>query len=115
MQQESKFSQEELDKIDESVDRCKQDLIAKQTILKEKAASLPAKFTTKEAADKQIQTDQLKIEAFNNQLESLQQQRQENAEKLAGTSSRINQTKEELATQTTQQDNLHQYLSLIHI
>ncbi|OYS47164.1 chromosome segregation protein SMC [Limosilactobacillus reuteri] len=110
LQQESKFSQEELDKIDESVDRCKQDLIAKQTILKEKAASLPAKFTTKEAADKQIQTDQLKIEAFNNQLESLQQQRQENAEKLAGTSSRINQTKEELATQMTQQDNLHQYL-----
>lgn len=110
LQQESKFSQEELDKIDESVNRCKQDLIAKQTILKEKAASLPAKFTTKEAADKQIQTDQLKIEAFNNQLESLQQQRQENAEKLAGTSSRINQTKEELATQMTQQDNLHQYL-----
>ncbi len=39
LQQESKFSQEELDKIDESVNRCKQDLIAKQTILKEKAAS----------------------------------------------------------------------------
>ena len=110
LQQESKFSQEELDKIDESVNRCKQDLIAKQTILKEKAASLPAKFPTKEAADKQIQTDQLKIKAFNNQLELLQQQRQENAEKLAGTSSRINQTKEELATQTTQQDNLHRYL-----
>ena len=110
LQQESKFSQEELDKIDESVNRCKQDLIAKQTILKEKAASLPAKFPTKEAADKQIQTDQLKIKAFNNQLESLQQQRQENAEKLAGTSSRIDQTKEELATQTTQQDNLHRYL-----
>ncbi|MCC4455706.1 SMC family ATPase [Limosilactobacillus reuteri] len=110
LQQESKFSQEELDKIEESVNRCKQDLIAKQTILKEKAASLPAKFTTKEAVDKQIQTDQLKIEAFNNQLESLQQQRQENAEKLAGTNSRIVQTKEELATQMTQQDNLHQYL-----
>ena len=110
LQQESKFSQEELDKIDESVNRCKQDLIAKQTILKEKAASLPAKFPTKEAADKQIQTDQLTIKAFNNQLESLQQQRQENAEKLAGTNSRIDQTKEELATQTTQQDNLHQYL-----
>lgn len=110
LQQESKFSQEKLDKIDESVNRCKQDLIAKQTILKEKAASLPAKFPTKEAADKQIQTDQLKIKAFNNQLELLQQQRQENAEKLAGTSSRINQTKEELATQMTQQDNLHQYL-----
>ena len=110
LQQESKFSQKELDKIDESVNRCKQDLIAKQTILKEKAASLPAKFPTKEAADKQIQTDQLKIKAFNNQLELLQQQRQENAEKLAGTSSRINQTKEELATQMTQQDNLHQYL-----
>ena len=110
LQQESKFSQEELDKIDESVNRCKQDLIAKQTILKEKAASLPAKFPTKEAADKQIQTDQLKIKAFNNQLELLQQQRQENAEKLAGTSSRIDQTKEELATQTTQQDNLHRYL-----
>ena len=110
LQQESKFSQEELDKIDESVNRCKQDLIAKQTILKEKAASLPAKFPTKEAADKQIQTDQLTIKAFNNQLESLQQQRQENAEKLAGTNSRIAQTKEELATQTTQQDNLHQYL-----
>ena len=110
LQQESKFSQEELDKIDESVNRCKQDLIAKQTILKEKAASLPAKFPTKEAADKQIQTDQLTIQAFNNQLESLQQQRQENAEKLAGTNSRIAQTKEELATQTTQQDNLHQYL-----
>lgn len=110
LQQESKLSQEKLDKIDESVNRCKQDLIAKQTILKEKAASLPAKFPTKEAADKQIQTDQLKIKAFNNQLELLQQQRQENAEKLAGTSSRINQTKEELATQMTQQDNLHQYL-----
>lgn len=110
LQQESKFSQEELDKIEESVNRCKQDLIAKQTILKEKAASLPAKFPTKEAVDKQIQTDQLKIEAFNNQLELLQQQRQENAEKLAGTNSRIDQTKEELATQTTQQDNLHQYL-----
>lgn len=110
LEQESKFSQEELDKIDESVNRCKQDLIAKQTILKEKAASLPAKFTTKEAADKQIQTDQLKIKAFNNQLELLQQQRQENTEKLAGTNSRIDQTKEELATQTTQQDNLHQYL-----
>ncbi|WP_225439568.1 AAA family ATPase, partial [Limosilactobacillus reuteri] len=110
LEQESKFSQEELDKIDESVNRCKQDLIAKQTILKEKAASLPAKFTTKEAADKQIQTDQLTIKAFNNQLESLQQQRQENAEKLARTNSRIDQTKEELATQTTQQDNLHQYL-----
>ena len=110
LQQESKFSQEELDKIDESVNHYKQDLIAKQTILKEKAASLPVKFTTKEAADKQIQTDQLKIKAFNSQLESLQQQRQENAEKLAGTSSRIDQTKEELATQTTQQDNLHQYL-----
>ena len=110
LQQESKFSQEELDKIDESVNRCKQDLIAKQTILKEKAASLPAKFPTKEAADKQIQTDQLTIQAFNNQLESLQQQRQENAEKLAGTNSRIAQTKEELATQTTQQDNLHRYL-----
>ena len=110
LQQESKFSQEELDKIDESVNRCKQDLIAKQTILKEKAASLPAKFPTKEAADKQIQTDQLKIKAFNNQLESLQQQRQENAKKLAGTNSRIDQTKEELATQTTQQDNLHRYL-----
>ena len=110
LQQESKFSQEELDKIDESVNRCKQDLIAKQTILKEKAASLPAKFPTKEAADKQIQTDQLTIKAFNNQLESLQQQRQENAEKLAGTNSRIDQTKEELATQTTQQDNLHRYL-----
>ncbi len=82
LEQESKFSQEELDKIDESVNRCKQDLIAKQTILKEKAASLPAKFTTKEAADKQIQTDQLKIKAFNNQLELLQQQRQENTEKL---------------------------------
>ena len=92
------------------MNRCKQDLIAKQTILKEKAASLPAKFPTKEAADKQIQTDQLTIKAFNNQLESLQQQRQENAEKLAGTNSRIAQTKEELATQTTQQDNLHQYL-----
>lgn len=110
LEQESKFSQEELDKIDESVNRCKQDLIAKQTILKEKAASLPAKFTTKEAADKQIQTDRLKIKAFNNQLELLQQQRQENTEKLAGTNSRIDQTKEELATQTTQQDNLHQYL-----
>lgn len=110
LQQESKFSQEELDKIDESVNRCKQDLIAKQTILKEKAASLPAKFTTKEAADKQIQTDRLKIKAFNNQLELLQQQRQENAEKLAGTNSRIDQTKEEITTQTTQQDNLHQYL-----
>ena len=110
LQQESKFSQEELDKIDESVNRCKQDLIAKQTILKEKAASLPAKFPTKEAADKRIQTDQLKIKAFNNQLESLQQQRQENAKKLAGTNSRIDQTKEELATQTTQQDNLHRYL-----
>ena len=110
LQQESKFSQEELDKIDESMNRCKQDLIAKQTILKEKAASLPAKFPTKEAADKQIQTDQLTIKAFNNQLELLQQQRQENAEKLAGTNSRIAQTKEELATQTTQQDNLHQYL-----
>lgn len=110
LEQESKFSQKELNKIDESVNRCKQDLIAKQTILKEKAASLPAKFTTKEAADKQIQTDQLKIKAFNNQLESLQQQRQENAEKLAGTNSRIDQTKEELATQTTQQDNLYQYL-----
>ncbi len=109
LQQESKFSQEELDKIDESVNRCKQDLIAKQTILKEKAASLPAKFTTKEAADKQIQTDRLKIKAFNNQLELLQQQRQENAEKLAGTNSRIDQTKEEITTQTTQQDNLHQY------
>ena len=110
LEQESKFSQEELDKIDESVNRCKQDLIAKQTILKEKTAALPAKFPTKEAADKQIQTDQLTIKAFNNQLESLQQQRQENAEKLAGTNSRIDQTKEELATQTTQQDNLHQYL-----
>lgn len=110
LEQESKFSQEELDKIDESVNRCKQDLIAKQTILKEKTAALPAKFPTKEAADKQIQTDQLTIKAFNNQLESLQQQRQENAEKLAGTNSRIAQTKEELATQTTQQDNLHQYL-----
>lgn len=110
LEQESKFSQEELDKIDESVNRCKQDLIAKQTILKEKTASLPAKFPTKEAADKQIQTDQLTIKAFNNQLESLQQQRQENAEKLAGTNSRIDQTKEELATQTTQQDNLYQYL-----
>lgn len=110
LQQESKFSQKELDKIDESVNRCKQDLIAKQTILKEKAASLPAKFTTKEAADKQIQTDRLKIKAFNNQLELLQQQRQENAEKLAGTNSRIDQTKEEITTQTTQQDNLHQYL-----
>ncbi|MBW3349702.1 AAA family ATPase [Limosilactobacillus reuteri] len=110
LQQESKFSQEELGKIDESVNRCKQDLIAKQTILKEKAASLPAKFTTKEAADKQIQTDRLKIKAFNNQLELLQQQRQENAEKLAGTNSRIDQTKEEITTQTTQQDNLHQYL-----
>ena len=107
LEQESKFSQEE---IDESVNRCKQDLIAKQTILKEKTAALPAKFPTKEAADKQIQTDQLTIKAFNNQLESLQQQRQENAEKLAGTNSRIAQTKEELATQTTQQDNLHQYL-----
>ena len=110
LEQESKFSQEELAKIDESVNRCKQDLIAKQTILKEKTAALPAKFPTKEAADKQIQTDQLTIKAFNNQLESLQQQRQENAEKLAGTNSRIAQTKEELATQTTQQDNLHQYL-----
>lgn len=110
LEQESKFSQEELDKIDESVNRCKQDLIAKQTILKEKTAALPVKFPTKEAADKQIQTDQLTIKAFNNQLESLQQQRQENAEKLAGTNSRIAQTKEELATQTTQQDNLHQYL-----
>lgn len=110
LEQESKFSQEELDKIEESVNRCKQDLIAKQTILKEKTAALPAKFPTKEAADKQIQTDQLTIKAFNNQLESLQQQRQENAEKLAGTNSRIAQTKEELATQTTQQDNLHQYL-----
>ncbi len=110
LEQESKFSQEELDKIDESVNRCKQDLIAKQTILKEKTAALPAKFPTKEAADKQIQTDQLTIKAFNNQLELLQQQRQENAEKLAGTNSRIDQTKEELATQTTQQDNLHQYL-----
>lgn len=110
LEQESKFSQEELDKIDESVNRCKQDLIAKQTILKEKAASLPAKFTTKEAADKQIQTDRLKIKAFNNQLELLQQQRQENTEKLAGTNSRIDQTKEELTTQTTQQDSLHQYL-----
>jgi exonuclease SbcC len=92
------------------VNHYKQDLIAKQTILKEKTAALPAKFPTKETADKQIQTDQLKIKAFNNQLESLQQQRQENAEKLAGTNSRIDQTKEELATQTTQQDNLHQYL-----
>lgn len=110
LKQESKFSQEELDKIDESVNRCKQDLIAKQTILKEKTAALPAKFPTKEAANKQIQTDQLTIKDFNNQLESLQQQRQENAEKLAGTNSRIDQTKEELATQTTQQDNLHQYL-----
>ncbi|MRG63451.1 AAA family ATPase [Limosilactobacillus reuteri] len=110
LQQETKSSKEELVKIDESVNHYKQDLIAKQTILKEKAASLPAKFPTKEAADKQIQTDQLKIKAFNNQLELLQQQRQENAEKLAGTSSRINQTKEELATQMTQQDNLHQYL-----
>lgn len=110
LEQESKCSQEELDKIDESVNRCKQDLIAKHTILKEKTAALPAKFPTKEAADKQIQTDQLTIKAFNNQLESLQQQRQENAEKLAGTNSRIAQTKEELATQTTQQDNLHQYL-----
>ena len=110
LQQESKFSQEKLDKIDESVNHCKQDLIAKQTILKEKAASLPAKFPTKETADKQIQTDRLKIKAFNNQLELLQQQRQENAEKLAGTNSRIDQTKEEITTQTTQQDNLHQYL-----
>lgn len=110
LQQETKSSKEELVKIDESVNHYKQDLIAKQTILKEKAASLPAKFPTKEAADKQIQTDQLKIKAFNNQLELLQQQRQENAEKLAGTNSRIDQTKEELATQTTQQDNLHQYL-----
>ena len=110
LEQESKFSQEELDKIDESVNRCKQDLIAKQTILKEKTAALPAKFPTKEAADKQIQTDQIKINSFNNQLESLQQQRQENAEKLSWTNSRIAQTKEELATQTTQQDNLHQYL-----
>lgn len=110
LEQESKCSQEELDKIDESVNRCKQDLIAKHTILKEKTAALPAKFPTKEAADKQIQTDQLTIKAFNNQLESLQRQRQENAEKLAGTNSRIAQTKEELATQTTQQDNLHQYL-----
>lgn len=110
LQQETKSSQEELVKIDESVNHYKQDLIAKQTILKEKTASLPAKFPTKETADKQIQTDQLTIKAFNNQLESLQQQRQENAEKLAGTNSRIDQTKEELATQTTQQDNLHQYL-----
>ncbi len=110
LQQETKFSQEELVKIDENVNHYKQDLIAKQTILKEKTAALPAKFPTKETADKQIQTDQLKIKAFNNQLESLQQQRQENAEKLAGTNSRIDQTKEELATQTTQQDNLHQYL-----
>ncbi len=110
LQQETKSSQEELVKIDESVNRYKQDLIAKQTILKEKAASLPAKFPTKEAADKQIQTDQLKIKAFNDQLELLQQQRQGNAEKLAGTNSRIDQTKEELVTQTTQQDNLHQYL-----
>lgn len=110
LQQETKSSQEELVKIDESVNRCKQDLIAKHTILKEKTAALPAKFPTKETADKQIQTDQLTIKAFNNQLESLQQQRQENAEKLAGTNSRIDQTKEELATQTTQQDNLHQYL-----
>lgn len=110
LQQETKSSQEELVKIAESVNHYKQDLIAKQTILKEKTAALPAKFPTKEAADKQIQTDQLKIKAFNDQLELLQQQRQENAEKLAGTNSRIDQTKEELATQTTQQDNLHQYL-----
>ena len=72
LQQETKSSKEELVKIDESVNRCKQDLIAKQTILKEKTAALPAKFPTKEAADKQIQTDQLKIKAFNNQLELLQ-------------------------------------------
>lgn len=110
LQQEAKSSQEELIKIDKSVNQYKQDLIAKQTILKEKMAALPAKFTTKEAANKQIQTDQLKIEAFNNQLELLQQQRQENAEKLAGTNSRIDRIKEELATQTTQQDDLHQRL-----
>lgn len=110
LQQETKSSQEELVKIDESVNHYEQDLIAKQTILKEKIATLPAKLPTKEAANKQIQNAQLKIEAFNNQLESLQQQRQENAKKLAGTNSRFSQTKEELATQTRQQDDLHQYL-----
>lgn len=110
LQREVQSYQEKLVEIDEKVNQDKQDLIAKQTLLNEKTAALPVGFTTKAAVNQQIQNDQLKIEVFNNHLESLQRQQHEIGEKLAGINSRLAQTKEDLVTQTTQQNNLHQDL-----
>ncbi|MBB1100153.1 SMC family ATPase [Limosilactobacillus sp. WF-MT5-A] len=109
-QKDARSYQEELVKIDERVNQCKQDFITNKTLLAEKIAALPVGFTTKEAVNKQIQNDQKQIKEFDDRLKSLEQQRQENAEKLAGTNSRIDQTKDELVTQTAQQADLHQYL-----